>query len=150
MKNVKYISNNCYSFHHVTRRIQKLNTNWRCWNIRVTLFGSHKRQYFNAAISIVSTTALKHKMNLRRSRWSLNTSESIIAITHVHRITDKIANSRSFTFSLSWREIIGTGGYMRNVSMMQRSRYFICNVSWNVTGRSESPNIEYSSSTTFS
>lgn len=58
-------------------------------------------------------------------------------------------NSPSLTFSLICLEIIGTGGYMRNVSMMHLSMYFICNVSWNVTGLSESPNIEYSSSTTF-
>lgn len=38
---------------------------------------------------------------------------------------------------------------MRNVSMIHRSKYFICNVSWNVTGLSESPNIVYNSSTTF-
>lgn len=64
-------------------------------------------------------------------------------------VTFGTVNSPSFTFSLIWREMIGTGGYMRNVSMMHRSRYFICSVSWNVTGLSESPNIEYNSSTTF-
>lgn len=58
-------------------------------------------------------------------------------------------NILSFTFCLSWREMIGTGGYIRNVSIIHRSIYFICNVSWKVTGLSESPNIEYSSSTTF-
>lgn len=58
-------------------------------------------------------------------------------------------NSPSLTFSLICLEISGTGGYMRNVSIMHLSMYFICNVSWNVTGLSESPNIEYSSSTTF-
>lgn len=46
--------------------------------------------------------------------------------------------------------MIGTGGYMRRVSMRHRSRYFISNVSWNVTGLSLSPKISSSSWITFS
>lgn len=52
----------------------------------------------------------------------------------------------------SWgsRPVMGTGGYSLKVSIMHLSIYFISNVSSNVHGLSESPNICSSSSTTFS
>lgn len=46
--------------------------------------------------------------------------------------------------------MIGTGGYIRSVSKRQRSRYFICKVSWKVAGLSLSPKISSSSWITFS
>jgi hypothetical protein len=51
----------------------------------------------------------------------------------------------SLTSSCSFLAMIGTGGYKRSVSNRHLSRNFICSVSANVAGRSESPNIWFSS-----
>lgn len=51
----------------------------------------------------------------------------------------------SLTSSCSFLAMTGTGGYRRRVSSRHLSRNFICSVSANVAGRSESPNIWFSS-----
>ena len=51
----------------------------------------------------------------------------------------------SLTSSCSFLAMAGTGGYRRRVSSRHLSRNFISSVSANVAGRSESPNIWFSS-----